>query len=70
MLPSWVYRGKIFNGVKAMTYTGSKGWNMSTDVLNSYNYNSNSDIPRLAIVEDPNGNFSKVPDYFLEKGDF
>ncbi len=61
---------KIFNGVKAMTYTGSKGWNMSTDVLNSYNYNSNSDIPRLAIVEDPNGNFSKVSDYFLEKGDF
>ena len=61
---------KIFNGVRAMTYTGSKGWNMSTDVLNSFNYNPNSDIPRLAVVEDPNGNFSKVSDYFLEKGDY
>jgi TonB-linked SusC/RagA family outer membrane protein len=61
---------KIFNGVKAMTYTGSKGWNMSTDVLNSYNYDPNSGIPRLAVVEDPNGNFSKVSDYFLDKGDY
>lgn len=61
---------KIFNGVKAMTYTGSKGWNMSTDVLNSYNYNPNSDIPRLAVVEDANGNYSKVSDFFIEKGDY
>lgn len=61
---------KIFNGVKAMTYTGSKGWNMSTDVLNSYNYNPNSNMPRLAVVEDPNGNYSKVSDFFLEKGDY
>ncbi|MCF1713750.1 TonB-dependent receptor [Flavihumibacter sp. RY-1] len=60
----------VFNGVKAMTYTGSKGWNMSTDVLNSYNYNPNSDIPNLAVVEDPNGNFSKVSDYFLDKADY
>ena len=61
---------KVYNGVKAMTYTGSKGWNMSTDVLNSYNYNPNSDIPNLAVVEDPNGNFSKVSDYFLDKADY
>ncbi|MBL7965566.1 MAG: TonB-dependent receptor [Prolixibacteraceae bacterium] len=60
----------IFNGVKAMTYTGAKGWNMSTDVLESFNYNPNSGIPRLAVVEDPNGNFSKVSDYFLDKGDY
>ncbi|WP_290791664.1 SusC/RagA family TonB-linked outer membrane protein [Flavihumibacter sp. UBA7668] len=60
----------VFNGVKAMTYTGSKGWNMSTDVLNSYNYNPNSNIPNLAVVEDPNGNFSKVSSYFLDKADY
>lgn len=60
----------IFNGVKAMTYTGSKGWNMSTDVLESFDYNPNSGIPRLAVVEDPNGNYSKVSDFFLDKGDY
>lgn len=61
---------KVFNGVKAMTYTGSKGWNMSTDVLNSFNYNPNSDIPNLAVVEDPNGNYSKVSSYFLDRADY
>lgn len=60
----------IYNGVKAMTYAGLKGWNMSTDILDSYNYNPNSDIPRLSVVEDPNGNYSKVSDFFLEKGDY
>jgi TonB-linked SusC/RagA family outer membrane protein len=65
-----VVGSKVFNGIKAMSYTGSKGWNMSTDVLNSYNYNPNSNIPNLAVVEDPNGNFSKVSDYFLEKADY
>jgi TonB-linked SusC/RagA family outer membrane protein len=71
---SMIFQGvagvEIFNGVKAMTYTGLKGWNMSTDVLRSFNYDPNSGIPRLAVVEDPNGNFSKVSDYFLEKGDY
>lgn len=61
---------KVFNGVKAMTYTGLKGWNMSTDVLNSYNYDPNSDIPNLAVVEDPNGNYTKVSDFFLEDADY
>lgn len=61
---------KVFNGVKAMTYTGAKGWNMSTDVLNSFNYNPNSNIPNLAVVEDPNGNYSKVSSYFLDKADY
>lgn len=61
---------KVFNGVKAMTYTGQKGWNMSSDVLDSYNYNPNSGIPNLAVVEDPNGNYTKVSDFFLEKADY
>ncbi len=65
-----VYGAKAFNGIKAMTYTGSKGWNMSTDVLNSYNYNPDSDIPNLAVVQDPNGNYSKVSDYFLDRADY
>lgn len=60
----------VYNGVKAMTYSGLKGWNMSTDILDSYNYNPNSDIPRLSVVEDPNGNYSKVSDFFLEKADY
>jgi TonB-linked SusC/RagA family outer membrane protein len=71
---SMIFQGvmgvEIYNGVKAMTYTGSKGWNMSVDVLDSYEYNPNSGIPRLAVVEDPNGNYSKVSDFFLEKGDY
>ncbi|GAP42447.1 TonB-linked outer membrane protein, SusC/RagA family [Lentimicrobium saccharophilum] len=60
----------VFNGVKAMTYSGLKGWNMSTDILDSYNYDPNSEIPRLSVVEDPNGNYSKVSDFFLEKADY
>ncbi|MDR1090785.1 MAG: hypothetical protein LBL79_06885 [Prevotella sp.] len=61
---------KIFNGVKAMTYAGDKGTNMSRDVLKSYNYNTESGIPNLAIVSDENGNYTTVSDFFLEKGDY
>ena len=43
---------------------------MSTDVLESFNYNPNSGIPRLAVAEDPNGNYSKVSDFFLDNGDY
>lgn len=61
---------KIFNGIKAMTYTGSKGWNMSRDVLDSYNFNPNSDIPRLAVREDDNGNYTNASNFFLESGNY
>lgn len=60
----------VFNGVKAMTSSGLKGWNMTTDILQSFEYNPNSGIPRLSFVEDPNGNYSRVSSYFLEKADY
>src|SRR5690606_2160656 len=60
----------VFNGVKAMSSSGLKGWNMTTDILQSFEYNSNSGIPRLSFIDDPNGNYSKVSSYFLEKADY
>ena len=61
---------EVFNGVKAMSSSGLKGWNMTTDILESFEYNPNSGIPRLSLINDPNGNYSLVSDYFLEKGDY
>lgn len=60
---------KIFNGVKAMTYSAGQGWNMSKDVLDSWGYNKNSDIP-LISMSDSNGNYSTVSDFFLESGSY
>lgn len=60
---------KIFNGVKVMTYAAGQGWNMSKDVLNSWGYNKNSDIP-LISMSDSNGNYSTVSDFFLEDGSY
>ena len=62
---------KIFNGFKMMGYTGrGQGNNLLADVLNSWTYNKSSDIPRLAVAEDPNGNYSRASDFLLEKGDY
>jgi len=61
---------QIYNGVKAMSSSGLKGWNMNTDILDSYEYDPNSGIPRLSFIEDANGNYSKVSSYFLEDGDY
>jgi TonB-linked SusC/RagA family outer membrane protein len=60
---------KIFNGVKVMTYAAGQGWNMSKDVLDSWTYNQNSNIP-LVSMKDSNGNFSTVSDFFLEDGGY
>ncbi|CAK7047986.1 MAG: TonB-dependent receptor P3 [Parabacteroides sp.] len=60
---------KIFNGVKVMTYPSDQGFNMSTDVLDSYSYNPLSNIPRLAM-KDENKNYSTVSDFFLENGSY
>jgi len=60
----------IYNGVRAMSSSGLKGWNMTTDILDSWEYNQDSGIPRLSFISDPNGNYSKVSSYFLEKGDY
>ncbi len=61
---------KIYNGVKAMSSSGLKGWNMTTDILDSWEYNPDSGIPRLSFISDPNGNYSRVSSYFLDKGDY
>lgn len=60
---------KIFNGVNVMTYSAGQGWNMSKDVLDSWGYNRNSDIP-LISMSDSNGNYSTVSDFFLESGSY
>lgn len=60
----------VFNGVRAMSSSGLKGWNMTTDILQSFEYNPNSGVPRLSFIDDPNGNYSKVSSYFLEKADY
>jgi TonB-linked SusC/RagA family outer membrane protein len=61
---------QIYNGVKAMSSSGLKGWNMTTDILDSWEYNPNSGIPRLSLINDPNGNYSNASSYFLEDGDY
>ena len=62
---------KIFNTVKALGLTGREvGDNMLSDVLNSWNFNKNSGIPRLGLVTDPNGNYTNVSDFFLEDGSY
>ncbi len=60
---------KIFNGAKVMTYATETGWNLSQDLLNSFTFNENSNIPRV-IVSDPNGNFTTLSDFFLESGSY
>src|SRR5690606_11812113 len=40
------------------------------DILNSFEYDQNSGIPRLSMVSDPNGNYSRVSSYFLEDADY
>lgn len=70
---SFLFQGvggnKIFNGVKTMTYPADQGFNMSADVLNSFTYNSSSNIPRLAM-NDANKNYSTTSDFYLEDGSY
>ena len=60
---------KIYNGIR--TYTESAVYNCeySTDLLNSYSFNTNSSIPRLDL-DDPNGNGVDNSDRFLEDGSY
>lgn len=60
---------KIFNGSKLMTYAPGQGWNLSSDVLNSWGYNKSSSIPLLSM-SDKNGNTSTPSDFFLENGSY
>ncbi|MDR0510000.1 MAG: SusC/RagA family TonB-linked outer membrane protein [Rikenellaceae bacterium] len=62
----------IYNGLKQMAMNGrNDGGNLIVDVLDAYDFNpSGSKWPRLALANDPNGNYSNHTDMFLERGDY
>lgn len=60
---------KIFNAYKYTTLNESLGsFNRSRDILKALD-GPNNDVPRITM-SDPNGNFSKESDYFLENGSY
>jgi TonB-linked SusC/RagA family outer membrane protein len=61
---------KIYNGVKAHGYTGRGTAYVLSDVLDSWTYNHNSDIPRLVFGGDPNNTYSTASDFYLENGNY
>lgn len=66
-----VGKSTIFNGFKQMGLTGrQQGGNMLSGILSAWDYNKTSGIPRLALVNDPNGNYSNVSDFYLENGSY
>ena len=60
---------KIYNGIRTYTESAIYTSQYSTDLLNSYSFNSSSDIPRLDL-DDPNGNGVDNSDRFLEDGSY
>jgi len=60
---------KIYNGIRTYTESAIYTSNYSTDLLNSYSFNPESDIPRLDL-DDPNGNGVDNSDRFLEDGSY
>ena len=64
-----VHGNKIYNGIRTYTESGIYTCNYSTELLNSYTFNPNSDIPRLDM-SDPNGNGVDNSDRFLEDGSY
>ncbi len=60
---------KIYNGIKRLLYTNGL-WNKSTDLLDGWSLsNPGSNIPRNTF-SDPNGNFSRPSNLFLEDGSY
>jgi TonB-linked SusC/RagA family outer membrane protein len=60
---------KIYNGISTYIKSGRFTSNYSTELLNSYSFNPDSDIPRLDL-SDPNGNGVDNSDRFLEDGSY
>jgi len=60
---------KIYNGIRTYTESAVYTCEYSTDLLNSYSFNTDSDIPRLDL-DDPNGNGVDNSDRFLEDGSY
>lgn len=73
---SFMFQGvggnKIFNGFKQMGYQSKEENNMLAEMLNSYDFNPESNFPRLGIApnSDPNGNYTNLSDFFLESGSY
>jgi len=63
------YGNKIYNGFRTYTESAIFTCNYSTDLLNSYSFNKNSDIPRLDMA-DLNGNGVSNSDRYLEDGSY
>ena len=62
---------KLFNGYKYTAYNaGLQGYNLDNRVLNAWRPDNHStDIPVLSR-QDPNGNFGRASDWYLERGDY
>jgi TonB-linked SusC/RagA family outer membrane protein len=62
---------KIYNYFRQNAYlNGAAGSNMFTDVLNAWNYNTQSGNPRISWLDDDNQNYSNASDFYLENGDY
>jgi hypothetical protein len=62
---------KIYNYFRQNAYlNGAAGSNMFTDILNAWNYNTQSGHPRISWLDDNNQNYSNASDYYLENGDY
>ena len=62
----------IYNGTKQLGMNGRQDMgNLTTDVYNTWDFRPmDSKYPRLGLSGDSNGNYLKVSDIFLEKGDY
>ncbi len=60
---------KIYNGIRTYTESAIYTCEYSTDLLNSYSFDTSSDIPRLDM-NDANGNGVDNSDRFLEDGSY
>ncbi|MDR1369275.1 MAG: TonB-dependent receptor [Dysgonamonadaceae bacterium] len=62
---------KIYNLFRQNAYlNGAAGSNMFTDILNAWNYNTQSGNPRISWLDDDNHNYINASDFYLENGDY
>lgn len=66
-----VGKSTIYNAFKQMALTGrQQGGNMLSTIMDAWDYNKQSGIPRLALIDDANGNFTNPSDFYLENGSY
>jgi hypothetical protein len=62
---------KIYNYFRQNAYlNGAYGSNMFTEILDAWNYNTQSGNSRISWLEDANQNYTNASDYYLENGDY